>query len=396
MKPVFQIGLAIFSLMLANSLSAMDLEITAGAQPLLQSVITIEAPEELPANPALQAADGKSIPLQTDPDGNVTFILPNLQATTTASFKLVSLTDVADPIATATPGNDIVELSIAGKSVASYQTTARSAPRPNLDPLYLRGGYLHPILTPAGKVVTDDYAVNHLHHHGIWTAWTRANYDGRDTDFWNMGQGKGRVDFVSLEKSWSGPVHAGFISKQRFTDLTSGKPVDVLDEKWTVRIYAIDQTYRLIDLASEQTIIGDKPLHLPEYHYGGIGLRGRGEWDGKNNAMFLNSEAVSDRIKINSQSTKWIRMTGNIDGSAAGIAILSHPENFRAPQPARVHPSEPFISIAPQVGGAMEIKPGETYQMKYRFVVSDGPADAKLLDSLWEEYAHPFQAKWKD
>jgi hypothetical protein len=47
-------------------------------------------------------------------------------------------------------------------------------------------------------VVTDDYPANHKHHHGIWFAWTRVDFEGRKTDFWNMGDGKGTVEFVDL------------------------------------------------------------------------------------------------------------------------------------------------------------------------------------------------------
>ena len=37
-----------------------------------------------------------------------------------------------------------------------------------------------------------------------------------------------------------------------------------------------------------------------------------------------------------------------VDGALAGLAALVHPENFRAPQPVRVHPNEPFVCIAPE------------------------------------------------
>ena len=66
-----------------------------------------------------------------------------------------------------------------------------------------------------------------------------------------------------------------------------------------------------------------------------------------------------------------------------------HPSNFRAPQPMRLHPTEPFFCYAPQQGGDMEIKPGDTYISRYRFVVHDGPPDRADLERLWNDYAHP-------
>jgi hypothetical protein len=55
----------------------------------------------------------------------------------------------------------------------------------------------------------------------------------------------------------------------------------------------------------------------------------------------------------------------------------------------RLHPTEPFFNFAPQQAGDMEIKPGEKYVSRYRFVVHDGPADRAELDRLWNDYAHP-------
>jgi len=73
----------------------------------------------------------------------------------------------------------------------------------------------------------------------------------------------------------------------------------------------------------------------------------------------------------------------------AGMAILCHPENFRAPQHMRLHPSEPFFCYAPQQGGDMEIAPGKKYVSRYRFVVHDGPPNKEVIDRLWNDYASP-------
>ena len=78
-----------------------------------------------------------------------------------------------------------------------------------------------------------------------------------------------------------------------------------------------------------------------------------------------------------------------MDGKLAGIAILGHPENFRAPQPMRINPDDPFFNFAPSQLGQFEIKPGQPYVARYRYVVSDGPADKVELDRLWNDYANP-------
>ncbi len=55
--------------------------------------------------------------------------------------------------------------------------------------------------------------------------------------------------------------------------------------------------------------------------------------------------------------------------------IRGHPGNFRAPQPIRVHPLEPFICFAPQMAGDMEITHDKAYRSEYRFVTFDAAPD---------------------
>jgi hypothetical protein len=212
-----------------------------------------------------------------------------------------------------------------------------------------------------------------------------------------MGDGKGRVDFVALDAQWGGSVHGGFRSRQNFVDLTGPKPVVALHETWQVTAFPPHgwREHWLLDLVSEQTCATPNPLMLPKYHYGGVGLRGNRAWNGATNVNFLTSDGVTDRIKGNTQNGRWCDMWGRIDGAEAGFAILSHPANFRAPQPMRLHPTEPFFCYAPQQAGGMEIKPGEPYVSRYRFVIHDGPPDRAELDRLWNDYAHPPVARLK-
>ena len=91
-------------------------------------------------------------------------------------------------------GQDGVTMSIDGREVLNYRTDKKRKPRPEISDDILRAGYLHPVRSPSGAIVTGDYPANHPHHHGIWTPYTKAIFQGRTTDFWNMQNKKGRVD----------------------------------------------------------------------------------------------------------------------------------------------------------------------------------------------------------
>jgi hypothetical protein len=69
--------------------------------------------------------------------------------------------------------------------------------------------------------------------------------------------------------------------------------------------------------------------------------------------------------------------------------MLGHPDNPRAPEPLRVHPTDPYICFAPSRLGGWSISPERPFVARYRFVVSDGPADPTLLDRLWHDFATP-------
>ena len=143
----------------------------------------------------------------------------------------------------------------------------------------------------------------------------------------------------------------------------------------------------IFDLTCTQECASTNTLKLPEYYYGGLGFRGREEWNGASKTFFLTSEGATNRETANSTRGRWCYIGGDVDGQRAGIAILCHPQNFRAPQPMRLHPKEPFFCYAPSQLGDWEIKPGEKYISRYRFVVFDGEPNKAELDRLWNNYA---------
>ena len=348
------------------------------------------------ARPAQQLADeqGNKIPLQTDHEGRACFIEKELKLGAARTYQLVAAESNASPhdgVQVSRDGSRI-KCSVANQPAFHYQAQMSDLPRPDIKPVFQRGGYLHPILTPGGKLITDDYPPNHLHHHGIWFPWTKTEFEGRQPDFWNMGEGKGRVEFVAVGETWSGRVHGGVHARHRFIDLTAAEPRVALEETWQVTLYNAGRgasRYWMLDLVSTQQCASTSPLKLPKYLYGGLGFRGNWLWNGKDKTFFLTSDGETDRVKGNEARARWCHISGDVDGARAGIAILCHPDNFRAPQPMRLHPTEPFFCFAPSQLGDWEIPPGKPYVSRYRFIVADGPPDKAELERLWNDYAHP-------
>ena len=199
----------------------------------------------------------------------------------------------------------------------------------------------------------------------------------------------------SLDEVWEKDGAAGLKAQHAFVNLLTSPASDSLLETWEIRATAVDgeKPRYLIDFTTTQRCAGKEALKLPLYRYGGLGFRGHRTWDGAGNCEFLTSEGITDRVKGNESKARWLWAGGTVDGATAGVTILSHPENFRAPQPLRIHPTEPFVCFAPQQAGDMEIKPGETYVSRYRFVIADGKPAAADADAWWKEYTEKKEGK---
>ncbi|ARA92416.1 hypothetical protein AWN76_004030 [Rhodothermaceae bacterium RA] len=362
----------------------------AGAEEVRGAVVPLELPDGLPDGPLyLEGPEDQRLPVQRTGASRGVVLIDRLPAGATWTFTLNAGGEERNPVQQRMQ-DGIIRLTVGQRPVLHYQAEPK-APPAGVDSIYTRGGYIHPVYTPSGVIVTDDFPHNHLHHHGIWAAWTRTRYDGREPDFWNMGDGTGTVVPVSAEGFADGPVFSGFEARHRYLDLTTGEPVPVLDETWEVRVYNVRPSARpvwLFDLIVTQTMIGDLPLELPEYRYGGVGFRGHGQWDGPDGAVFLTSEG-RDRSDGHATRARWCHIGGLVDGAPAGVSIMDHPGNVRAPQPMRIHPTEPFFNYAPSQLGDWAIEPGEPLVLRYRYLVYDGEPDAALIDAYWRGFANP-------
>lgn len=277
------------------------------------------------------------------------------------------------------------------REICRYQAEPGALPRPEIKDIYERGGYLTGLRSPSGVLLTDDFPANHLHHHAVWMAWTKTEFAGRQPDFWNMGQGKGRVEFVSVEKTWEKDGSAGLTARHRHVDLQTQPATVALNETWNIQVSSAETPvpHFVLDLTSTQTCAGSEPLVLPQYHYGGLGFRGHGAWDGAKNLQLLTPAGETGRVKINTSRAHWCWLGGEVEGKTAGVLIMGHPANFRSPQPIRAHPEEPFFCFAPQQLGEMALKPGEEYVSRYRFILADGKITPEQAQHWWEDYAAP-------
>ncbi|HVR74375.1 MAG TPA: DUF6807 family protein, partial [Planctomycetota bacterium] len=286
-----------FSGVAAQAADPILLELSAGAVARRETPIRFALPADMkPEGPwkLLRDGDGKSVPFQLDelgPPALVWVLEEELPAGKKRRYRLEPGAPGPSParVECKEVGGKHLLFTSGEKSILRYNHGLVEPPE-GVQPIFARSGYIHPVWTPSGRVITNDAPANHRHHHGIWMPWTKTLFEGRPVNFWEQAEGLGKVEATGVDEKLSGPVFGGFRARHRFLELKApGGPKPVLDEVWDVKVYALDRVF-LVDFVSVQKCAGESPLVLKEYRYGGFGFRGSGEWEGEKGAEFITSE----------------------------------------------------------------------------------------------------------
>ena len=271
-----------------------------------------------------------------------------------------------------------------GKPVLTYHLDTVQ-PHEGMDKIYARSGFIHPIYSPSGKILTDDFPIGHIHQHAVFSAWTRTTFNHEVVDFWNQHKKLGTGKHLKL----------GTVSNNSFeADLqqVSKKQGPAINEEWEVKVSEGKNSF-IIDLEIEQSCATEHEIYFHDYHYGGFGLRGSAHWSEEDEAKFegrmkvLTGDGITNIEESNHTSPRWVAVHGIIDGEAAGFVVMDHPSNFRHPQPVRVHPRMPYFVFTPVYKGSFILKPGFTYEAKYRIVTFDGEPDGEKIEAWYAEYS---------
>lgn len=290
-------------------------------------------------------------------------------------------------------------ITSAGKKVLQYNYKTVYPP-PGVDTVFKRSGFIHPLWSPAGNVLTRINAPDHYHHFGIWNPWTDVLFRGKIVDFWNLVKKEGTVRFVRFISREQGPVFSGFTALQDHVVLNdpAGEQV-ALHEQWQVQVYNTGARMWLWDFTSILNCATPDPVTLKEYRYGGFGFRATPDWN-DNNSRVLTSEHKT-RKDADASTARWCMVDGAVNNGHSGVLFLSYPANYNFPEPMRVWPEkmngrgDVFFSFSPTRNKDWPLEPGKTYALKYRMLVYEGQLSAAQAEEAWQAFAHPPQVNIK-
>jgi hypothetical protein len=273
---------------------------------------------------------------------------------------------------------------------------AMTYPPEGVDLLYKRSGYIHPLWSPGGELLTSIQPSDHYHHYGIWGPWTLTHIDGRETDFWNLVKGEGTVRFAGFISQVEGEVYTGFKVLQQHIDFgAAGEDRIAINELLDVRVWNVSDSVWIIDYTTTFNTPLKNGIMLDAYRYGGgIGFRATEKWH-KDNSTVVTSEN-KERSDADGSFARWCIVEGESAGESerSGILFMSHPANRMHPEPMRVWPSNAnggrgdiFFEFVPIRHNEWKLERGRDYTLKYRLVVFDGKLDNESANNYWQSFA---------
>ena len=271
-------------------------------------------------------------------------------------------------------------------------------PPKGVDTAYKRSGFIHPLWSPHGQVLTRIQPPDHYHHYGIWNPWTHVEYEGDTVDFWNINSKQGTVRFAKFISIADGPLFSEFDAlHEHVVFKKSGKEKVAMNELQDVRVYApgANQEFFIVDFNIQMNCADESPVKLLEYRYAGLGWRTTEKWNNKN-SMVLTSEGKT-RKDADGSKARWCIVQGEIDNDYAGVVMMSFPTNYNFPEPLRIWPEnqynrgDMFANFCPTKDMDWLLYPRKNYALKYRLLVFNGRFDKEKAESAWYYFAYPPQ-----
>lgn len=391
------INLLLF-LFMQHAIVAQPVYITVKAVNFVRNNSIVTATLEKPLNNkvAYQLVNVKSkvrTAVQQIDSKHILFILPDLlQPGQEATYLLTksSSQKKSTPVTVEKKSTGLL-VKVFGKKAFFYNTSVIPPPD-TLSAYYARSGFLHPLYSPAGNILTDGFPVGHVHQHGIMMAWANTRFKGQAHDFWNQHLQTANVKHLQVESITTGPVAA--IIKLRLQQYSVKFGV-VLNESWTIRVYPFNNHF-LFDLQSVQQNVTADTLHLNKHIYGSIAYRGSSQWNEADSLHYKSkwnilTDSNSTLADADGKRAAYVSASGLLDGTTSGVTVFGFPANFNYPQPIRVHPVMPYWGFAPAQTNGFSINPGEIYTSAFRYFVHDGKPDAATLQQLNNDIVHPVQ-----
>lgn len=275
------------------------------------------------------------------------------------------------------PAEDGILFTEKGKKIFFYQIEPKS-----VHGEYRRSNYFHPLWSPDGHIISEDFPEDHLHHRGIFWAWHQVTVGGRDAgDLWEL---KGIVQEVEEVEFMVLPSGAGQFRTEVFWKSENGPakgiPGPFLKEQANITIHPGNATYRRIDFQITLMAMKDG-VQLggsnDEKGYGGFSVRlkmpASVSFNGPQGPVVPTVNQVA--------APGWINIAGKeIDGKKQyGITILDNLQNPGYPQSWILRKERSMQNIVYPGRVPVDISRNEPLVLRYSLLVHNGKLKNRLI-----------------
>lgn len=250
---------------------------------------------------------------------------------------------------------------------------------------------VHPLATPAGRVLTVDAPDDHPWHHGVWCTIKYVD----DDNFWEEVPPYG-VQRHDGPPEVSAPRPGTLQIRGALRWIRPDRTTVAIDEERTLTHVPIDEHAYALDvivvLVPRSDVVLDRTPFTTWGGYGGLTLRGRPDW--VDTTLRTDDGAVHE--VLHGTRSRWCALSGTIDGAAVGAAMFDHPANVRHPSPWYAstradtygdHGWSNFANAALLWDEPLALSAGEAMHLAYRIVVHDGERSADQLGADWHAWS---------
>ncbi|MFQ9021404.1 MAG: DUF6807 family protein [Parabacteroides merdae] len=149
-------------------------------------------------------------------------------------------------------------------------------PAPGVDSVYKRSGFIHPLKTLGGEVMTNCSPADHYHHFGLWYAWTKTTFEGNEIDFGISTKTRKTVRFRNFEHV-SDNGFVATLDHAVYPDSPAEKVA--MNERLEINIGTTSLPGYYIDYHTTIRLASPSPITMEAYRYGGICIRTREDWN---------------------------------------------------------------------------------------------------------------------
>jgi len=249
-----------------------------------------------------------------------------------------------------------------------------------LDPKHTRSCYIHPLFSLDGRVLTDDFPEDHLHHHGVSWTWPVVKTRGQDTQTWHSVIPSLRQHFVRWLKRDAEDGMAT-LSVENVWKLDDQEIV--AKENVTLHVFPADDFGRAIDLELViQAVGGTLELQGAQEQkkgYGGLNIRGA--------SMFRGAALTTGQGSLKKDSTNVPFRWADVSTEEIGVAIFVSPDHPGFPTTWLIRNSYAAILNASWPGlESVLLQPGKPVILRYRLYIHRGDANSGRVRQAYERY----------